>query len=177
MIPSVNRSAAVLFAALALVLWVAPAAGTDSSIRVPMMWPTVGRVTQPYGCTGFYAEPRRGNCRHFHLGIDVANRSGTPIRAVADGVVTHVGWDPWWRGRNRAWTVVISHGHGVRTFYAHLQQRQIEGIRRGAHVVRGQVIGRMGMTGHATGPHLHFAVLLYSNWVDPHRFIVTALQH
>ena len=58
-------------------------------------WPASGIVTQEFGCTGFYLEPPRGSCAHFHDGIDIANGSGTPIRAAGDGVVAFVGWNPY----------------------------------------------------------------------------------
>ncbi|CAN5792674.1 hypothetical protein BH24CHL6_BH24CHL6_13750 [soil metagenome] len=59
----------------------------------PFSWPTAGRLTQEYGCTGMSTNPRRGGCRGFHNGIDIANAWGTEIRAAAPGVVRHVGWD------------------------------------------------------------------------------------
>jgi murein DD-endopeptidase MepM/ murein hydrolase activator NlpD len=120
------------------------------------MWPTSGTVTQEYGCTGFRLEPPRGGCAHFHSGIDIANSSGTPIRAAGDGVVAFVGWNKY-DGSNPAFIVMIAHGGNINTFYSHLQARYV--VRANQKVRKGQVIGYMGATGNATGPHLHWEVM------------------
>lgn len=134
------------------------------------IWPTSGKITQPYGCTGFWAEPRKGSCDHFHMGMDIANDRGTPVRAVADGVIELVGWDPWIHP-DPDWMVIIDHGNGLRTMYAHLRAKPVDGIERGAHVLQGQLIGLMDMTGRATGPHLHFAVYLNGDTVNPRNYL------
>ena len=134
----------------------------------PFIWPTTGRITQQYGCTGFWAEPRYGSCRHFHGGIDIADRQGTPIFAAADGVITQVGRDPWGSG---AWMVMINHGDGLTTWYAHMRAGHIDGIRVGARVQQGDVIGHMSATGMATGVHLHWAVLRNGRYVNPRKFV------
>ena len=114
------------------------------------LWPTSGTVTQEFGCTGFYLEPPRGSCAHFHTGIDIANGSGTPIHAAGDGVVVFSGW-----GTDGSLAVLIAHGGGFSTFYGHMSRIL---VRQGQRVHRGQTIGLMGATGNATGPHLHFEV-------------------
>ncbi len=139
-----------------------------------MEWPTVGIQTQPFGCTGFRLEPRRGACAHFHAGVDIANKRGTPVRAAADGKIGYVGREPWYHGSDRAWVVIINHGNHVKTIYVHLQARDIKGIRKGKHVEQGQLIGLMGASGRATGPHLHFGVWLYRKGVDPAKYMPTA---
>jgi murein DD-endopeptidase MepM/ murein hydrolase activator NlpD len=155
---------AVLAAALCLpVSGLAFAANPDK----PLVWPTRGRQTQRYGCTGFWAEPRYRDCAHFHHGIDIANARGTPIRAAADGVVEHVGWDPFFPRRLASWLVIIDHGRGMRTLYGHLTARAIDGIEKGARVTQGQMIGRMDATGLATGVHLHYAVYVNGSSVNP----------
>jgi murein DD-endopeptidase MepM/ murein hydrolase activator NlpD len=120
------------------------------------MWPTSGTVTQEYGCTGFRLEPPSHGCAHFHSGIDIANSSGTPVRAAGDGVVAFVGWNKY-DGSNPAFIVMIAHGSNINTFYSHLLPRYT--VRSGQRVRRGQVIGYMGATGNATGPHLHWEVM------------------
>jgi len=167
------RLAAAVLAAFGIAGSFAPAVApaTAAQLSPAMMWPTTGRITQPYGCTGFRYEPRRGNCKHFHLGVDIADARSTPVRAAAAGKVVHVGLDPWIRGKYRSWTVVIRHANGVRTFYAHLRKRVIAGAHEGDHVVKGQKIGLMGNTGLSTGVHLHFAVILNHEWVNPGRFL------
>lgn len=120
------------------------------------MWPTSGTVTQEYGCTGFRLEPPQGGCAHFHSGIDIANSPGTPIRAAGDGVVAFVGWNKY-DGSNPAFIVMIAHGGNINTFYSHLLPRYT--VRGGQKVRKGQVVGYMGATGNATGPHLHWEVM------------------
>ena len=146
----------------------APAVAQDATAAKPFIWPTTGRITQPFGCTGFWAEPSYGSCRHFHGGIDIANSEGTPILAAADGVISHVGWYPW---GTHNWMVMINHGDGLTTWYAHLRGRQIDDIRVGVHVFQGQVIGYMSNTGMATGVHLHWAVLKYGRYVNPRHYV------
>jgi murein DD-endopeptidase MepM/ murein hydrolase activator NlpD len=116
------------------------------------IWPTRGRLTQGFGCTGVVWEPPRGACRHFHDGIDIASYQGTPIRAAAIGVVSYVGWNPWDQ-EGRAFMVVVAHPGGFETLYGHTLPRRT--VRVGEVVKKGQVIGYMGSTGNSTGPHLH----------------------
>ncbi len=156
-----NRLVAVVALVLGLLAVVAPVPAQPSAAAQPwphMIWPAVGRVTQPWGCTGFWMEPRRGDCPHFHLGIDIANKRGTPIRAAADGTIKYVGREPWYHGKDRAWVVVLDHGNGVKTLYIHLLVRVVDGAKPGMHVQKGQLIGYMGSTGRSTGPHLLFIV-------------------
>ena len=110
-------------------------AGTASQT---MAWPARGRLTSGFG--------RRWG--RMHRGIDVAAPVGTPIRAAQDGRVSFVGWKGGY-----GLTVEIRHGRRQRTRYAH--QSEVT-VTRGARVRRGQHIGRIGMTGATTGPHLHF---------------------
>ena len=134
-------------------------------------WPTSGRLTQLYGCTGFRLNSRRGRCAFFHNGIDVANRRGTPIHAAAAGVVTYVGWDPYDRSRDPAWVVIVRHAGSLRSWYAHLLPRRVNRARVGDRVKQGQLIGYMGMTGRATGVHLHFMARYGGKFVNPARFL------
>jgi murein DD-endopeptidase MepM/ murein hydrolase activator NlpD len=159
---------------LGLLVLIAPLAPVTARSSPYMEWPTVGRVTQPYGCTGFKWEPRRGDCAHFHAGIDIANSRGTAIRAAAKGTVAYVGREPWYHGTDRAWVVIIKHGDGIKTVYVHMIPKEIPGIKKGKHVDKGQLIGRMGSSGRSTGPHLHFGVWLYGKGVDPVKFMPTA---
>jgi murein DD-endopeptidase MepM/ murein hydrolase activator NlpD len=136
----------------------------------PFSWPTAGRLTQDYGCTEMSTNPRRGSCRGFHNGIDIANAWGTQIVAAAPGLVKHVGWDPYDRSANPAWVVIIEHDNGLRTWYAHLLPRRLDGARVGDVVEAGQLIGLMGMTGYATGVHLHLMVERGGEFLDPNRY-------
>ena len=96
----------------------------------------------------------------FHGGIDYSAATGTRVRAAASGRVTFAGWNPGGWG----YAVTIDHGGGVRTLYAHLSR---VGVRAGRRVAAGQPIGRVGASGNASGPHLHFEVRLRGAAVDP----------
>jgi hypothetical protein len=131
-------------------------------------WPAVGRISQTYGCTGFYLNPRRGSCRHFHDGLDIVAGYGSGVRATAVGVVAYTGWNPYDEG-GRAWIVVIVHPGGYVSRYGHM----IPGdrVRAGELVHTGQLIGRMGNTGRSTGTHLHFELLRGSTDVNPWSYL------
>ena len=129
------------------------------------VWPTLGGVTQGYGCTGYVANPRRGSCSHFHDGYDISPSGGTRIGTVATGVIAYVGWNPW-DAEGRAFIVVVGHADGYVSRYGHLLPN-----RRVAHagqvVWRGQTLGYMGSTGNSTGVHLHVEILRNGSTVDP----------
>ena len=96
-----------------------------------------------------------------HLGVDFAAPRGTPVVAVGDGVVIDAGWDgPFGR------QVRIRHADEIVTAYAHLD-RIATAVRIGTRVRRGEMIGTVGSTGLATGPHLHFGVMRNGKYVDP----------
>ena len=135
-----------------------------------LAWPMGGTVTQSFGCTGVIWEPRMGNCRHFHRGIDVVAAVGTPVRASGAGTVVYIGWN-YADGYDPAWIVVIAHSAALQTWYAHMLPRNPNGIRSGSQVRDGQIIGYEGNTGHSTGPHLHWAVMYRGAFVNPRFFL------
>jgi hypothetical protein len=96
-----------------------------------------------------------------HLGVDYAAPAGTPIVSIGDGTVTFAGNR---RGYGR--TVEIRHSSSLTTHYAHLS-RFAKGVRAGARVSQGQVIGYVGSTGLSTGPHLDFRCKVSGRWVNP----------
>jgi len=96
-----------------------------------------------------------------HLGIDLAAPRGTPVMAAADGVVTFAGWK---RGFGK--TVIIRHHGGIKTYYGHLS-RFSKGIRSGVRVSKKQIIGRVGQTGLATGPHLDYRIKVGGRFMNP----------
>lgn len=114
----------------------------------------VAPVAVPY--TDLFG-PRR---HRFHTGLDYPAATGAPVRAAASGRVTFAGWSTGGWGK----LVTIAHSNGVRTLYSHLSR---VGVRIGQQVTAGQRIGRVGASGHATGPHLHFEVRLRGAAVDP----------
>lgn len=99
--------------------------------------------------------------RRPHYGVDFAARTGTPVRTVADGRITHAKWKGAY-GR----LVEVSHGGGIKTRYAHLR-RYGPGIRRRVNVKKGQTIGYVGSSGLSTGPHLHFEMWQDNRYVNP----------
>jgi len=99
----------------------------------------------------------------FHSGIDFAGRVGTPVHAAGDGVVVQAR-----RSRDYGNVVMIDHGQGIVTLYAHNSRLDVHA---GDVVVAGQEIARMGSTGRSTGPHLHFEVRQYGRRIDPGHYL------
>lgn len=99
-----------------------------------------------------------------HLGIDYAAPIGTPVEAVADGKITYIGWNDGY-GK----FIKIQHNHIYASTYGHLS-RFAKGLRRGSRVKQGQVIGYVGMTGLATGPHLDFRFLKNGRFINYLKF-------
>jgi murein DD-endopeptidase MepM/ murein hydrolase activator NlpD len=115
-----------------------------------MNWPTVGaRITQYYSWR--------------HHGLDIANKTGTAIYAADAGTVEVAGW-----GTGYGNQIVIDHGGGKKTRYAHLSKFYVE---KGATVSKGQTIAAMGSTGWSTGPHLHFEVIINNVKYNPLNYI------
>ena len=112
--------------------------------------PTPGPVVSGFGPRG----------SRFHTGLDLAGSLGSTVVAARAGRVTFAGWAVGGYG----FLVVVAHGGGVRTLYAHLQSVIVA---LGAYVAPGSPVGLMGATGHATGPHLHFEVRVHGLAVDP----------
>lgn len=129
-----------------------------------LVWPLTGPITQGFGPTDFALEPPRcyeGHCYpHFHPGIDIAAPLGTPVRALAAGVVTIAG-----RVSDGAVVVQIEHQPDVFSLYGHLQPDLA--VHVGESVVAGQVVGHVGLTGVTTGAHLHFEIDASGVPVDP----------
>jgi murein DD-endopeptidase MepM/ murein hydrolase activator NlpD len=126
-----------------------------SFLRYPLEFT---RITSQFTWSRFH--PLLG-IRRPHLGVDFAAPIGTPVRAIASGEIVYAGWEG---GLGRS--IRINHGSGIETVYAHLQSISA-GLRPGARVQIGQRIGTVGASGLATGPHLHFALYLNGNYVNP----------
>ncbi|HEY4227849.1 MAG TPA: peptidoglycan DD-metalloendopeptidase family protein [Candidatus Limnocylindrales bacterium] len=141
--------------------------GIPSQYNGTLSWPMAGRVTQEFGCTGFWAEPPLGNCAHFHTGIDIANAMDTPIHAAGAGKVIWAGRSPY----DTAWIVIIAHSSHLVTWYGHIDNSPGPVVHAGQYVAKGQVIAYEGCTGNCTGPHLHWAVQLDGHWVNPRLFV------
>lgn len=113
------------------------------------IWPSRGVITSRFGW----------RYRRHHDGIDIAAPSGTPIYAARGGVVEFAGWRGGY-GR----VVYVNHGDGVVTVYGHASSLH---VRTGQRVEKGQLIARVGRSGYATGPHLHFEVRVNGRAVNP----------
>lgn len=116
-------------------------------------WPVDGTVISPYGLR------REGMGFDLHHGVDIRAPSGTPVRAMAPGRVTFAG-----TMRGYGYVVMIDHGGGITTVYAHLAEVQ---ARKGQEVRGHEVIGLSGASGNASTPHLHFEILRGGNPEDP----------
>ncbi|MDG2306559.1 MAG: peptidoglycan DD-metalloendopeptidase family protein [Candidatus Binatia bacterium] len=129
----------------------------DSDLRYPVEFT---RISSRFSTSRLHPKTRR---RRPHLGVDFAAPHGTPVRAVADGQIEYAKWHGQ-MGR----TIRIDHGRNVKydSMYGHLT-RYARGIKGGKRVHRGDVIGYVGSTGLATGPHLHFSLVHGKRFVDP----------
>lgn len=99
--------------------------------------------------------------RRLHTGVDLAARTGTPIYASGDGVISYYKWQSGYGNK-----VEIQHVNGYETAYGHMS-RFADGLSVGSRVRQGQVVGYVGSTGQSTGPHLHFEIKINGNLVDP----------
>jgi murein DD-endopeptidase MepM/ murein hydrolase activator NlpD len=129
---------------------------TDLSFILPVKGELAGR----FGVRRFFNEEPRSP----HVGLDVAVPRGTPVKASARGQVLAVD-DYFFNGK----TIFVDHGNGLITMYCHLQRID---VKVGDAVRKGQHIGISGKTGRATGPHLHWSVILNGAMVDPELFIL-----
>ncbi|MHB8173014.1 MAG: peptidoglycan DD-metalloendopeptidase family protein [Nitrospirota bacterium] len=125
----------------------------------PSIWPVRGFITSDFG---YRHSPIYGTTE-FHCGLDIANATGTPVHATADGTVSASGISSSY-GRY----VKIQHGYGLATMYCHLSRMDVH---EGQRVKKGDIIGAVGDTGHSTGPHLHYEVLVNGVPVNPMKYI------
>lgn len=126
--------------------------------------------TQGFGCTSFELEPADPACPggHFHAGLDLAGPPpGTQVLAAAGGLVLAVVSSPGGYGLH----VVLDHGHGLTTLYAHLQR---SAVAAGELVGGGAPVGELGSTGLSTGTHLHFEVRTGGRPADPEMYLSAA---
>jgi len=121
--------------------------------------PAEGRLTGRFGVRRYF----NGEARSPHAGFDIAVPTGSPVKANARGTVLAIG-DFFFNGK----TVLVDHGNGLLSMYCHLDRIDVA---PGDPVEKNQVVARSGMTGRATGPHLHWSVILNGAMVDPWLFV------
>ena len=128
--------------------------------RVPSIWPVEGESTDGFGVRG---NPFGGGGAEFHPGQDIAAPRGTPVLAPADGRVVEAGWK-----NGYGQTVVLDHGNGLTTRYAHLSRI---GVTAEQELKRGDQLGQVGSTGRSTGPHLHYEVRIGELPISPRHYL------
>jgi murein DD-endopeptidase MepM/ murein hydrolase activator NlpD len=126
----------------------------------PTIWPTIGWVSSPFT---YRDDPFTGK-RTFHYGIDIATNFGNPVMATADGFVLTVKTD-----KIGGKYIILSHGGGITTHYLHLSRIL---VKPGQRVKRGDIIGNVGKTGKALGPHLHYEVRVNNRPRNPYNYIL-----
>ena len=133
---------------------------------LPTIWPTRGWITSGFGVRrpGYRRGAHGGIHRRFHEGIDIAAPRGTPIMSSGDGLVTYAGYRSGY-GK----TLVVDHGYGLSTLYAHCSSLFVE---EGKRVSRGMIIASVGNTGRSTGPHLHYEIRVDGVPVNPLQYII-----
>ncbi len=126
----------------------------------PSIWPVKGWVTSGFGprVSPFTEKPA------WHDGLDIGAAANAPVQAPAQGRVTTVGFDP-----KLGNLVKVDHGFGIETLYGHLAKAL---VKEGQRVKRGEVVGLVGSTGLATGPHLHYMVKVHGQTFDPVKYIL-----
>ena len=112
--------------------------------------------------TGVYGSQRilNGKPKWPHYGLDFAQKEGTPVKAMLDGIVTLAEPDLYYSGG----TLIFDHGHGISTLYMHMQKIF---VKKGQKIKQGEVIGTVGSTGRATGPHLDIRLNWFGTRLDP----------
>ncbi|WP_110673821.1 M23 family metallopeptidase [Salinicola sp. RZ23] len=121
----------------------------------PFIWPVKGRISGRFGNQRVY----NGTPGSAHSGMDIAAATGTPVKAPASGVITFAD-DLYLTGG----TVLLDHGYGISSNFLHLSRIDVA---VGQHVDQGEVIGAVGATGRATGPHLHWGMNWFETRIDP----------
>ena len=123
---------------------------------IGFQWPILGRISGVYGSQRVL----NGKPRSPHNGVDIAAPKGSTVLATAKGTIALVHQDMFYSGK----TVMIDHGHGLSSIYIHMSEIL---VKQGQLVTKGEAIGAVGMTGRATGPHLHWGISLFRTHLDP----------
>ena len=129
------------------------------SIVLPSIWPVNGVLLSHFGRR---TDPFSGEGA-FHTGVDISAGKGTPVKVAGDGVVLHAEFSGHY-GK----LVIVDHGKGVQTYYAHLSQFEVVA---GQSIRRGEIVGLSGATGRVTSPHLHYEVRRGGTAINPHPYL------
>ena len=150
-------------AALAIKAQMAPI--IEAWIHTPSIPPTAGYLSSGFGVrlNPFARRDEAEGGFGFHSGLDITNAEGTPIQATADGVVESAGWMDRY-----GYAVVLKHNEDLETVYGHMARWDVQ---VGQTVHRGDILGKMGQSGHATGVHLHYEVRLRGKPVNPTHYL------
>jgi murein DD-endopeptidase MepM/ murein hydrolase activator NlpD len=148
------------------------AGNIPSQFNGTLKWPMAGSVTGEYGCSTYAGYGPGNGCAHYHNGIDIVAPSGcgAPIKAAGAGRIGYVGWN-YADGADPAWIVIVVHSKDLQTWYAHMKPLAPSGIKAGAAVTVGELIGWEGNTGNSTGCHLHWMVEFNGSWKNPRLFV------
>jgi murein DD-endopeptidase MepM/ murein hydrolase activator NlpD len=131
----------------------------DIYLATPLGWPTDGYISSGYGPRNHPLTGTPG----FHSGVDISVPDGSSVKTTADGIVSYSGWTS-----RSGYTVVVEHGHGFRTAYAHNRKNL---VRVGQRVRRDETIAISGSTGNSTGPHVHYEIWKNGQHVNPSGYI------
>jgi murein DD-endopeptidase MepM/ murein hydrolase activator NlpD len=131
----------------------------DIYVATPKGYPSPGEITSHFGKR---SDPFSGETA-IHTGVDISCPIRSPIRATADGVVSHSGWI-----ENSGYVVILEHGCGYSTVYAH---NTTNAVKVGRKVKRGDIIGYVGITGKSTGPHVHYEVWKNGKAIDAEKYL------
>lgn len=153
-----------LRSANAMALLSSPARRFRSVASIPNLWPVDGRLIGGFGPR---QDPFSGEGQEIHKGVDISGEVGTPIHGTADGIVRFAAWSAGGYG----WMVVVDHGGGIETWYAHMSKMYVH---TGQEVRRGEFLGAVGMSGRVTAPHLHYEVHVNGRPMNPYQYLVNA---
>jgi len=143
---------------LAQIVAARQASAVSDGWRQAFAWPVTGRISTLFGSQRVY---RNGEAGSYHSGIDIARATGTVVRAPADGVVILAADHPFTLEGN---LLMLDHGMGLNSAFLHLSRID---VKQGDRVTKGQSIGAVGMSGRATGPHLHWSLRWNDAKLDP----------
>lgn len=129
---------------------------SDVGFARPAIWPTTGPISGVFGSQRIL----NGKPKSPHRGVDVAAPTGTPVGSMLGGIVTVADKGMYYTGG----TVMVDHGHGLQSLYAHLSEVS---VKTGQRLEQGETLGKIGATGRVTGPHLHLGLYWFETALDP----------